>query len=39
MQWTSLLALIAAAPHAHALLRFPCSQLVTQRLDPYVSLF
>ncbi|TEB24887.1 hypothetical protein FA13DRAFT_1638238 [Coprinellus micaceus] len=37
MQWTSLLALIAAAPYAHALLRFPCSQLVTQRLDPLVT--
>ncbi|KAF6760909.1 hypothetical protein DFP72DRAFT_881756 [Ephemerocybe angulata] len=38
MQWQPLLALtLLAAPFANALLRFPCSQLVTQRLDPLVT--
>jgi len=34
MQWKSLLTLALVAPHARALLRFGCSQLVTERLDP-----
>lgn len=33
MQWTVLLA--AIAPSVHAILRFSCSELVTERLDPY----
>ncbi|KAJ2915086.1 hypothetical protein MD484_g5354, partial [Candolleomyces efflorescens] len=33
----TLLALVLAAPHALALLRFPCSQLVAERLDPLVT--
>jgi hypothetical protein len=36
MQWLSLAALALAAP-ADALLRFSCSQLVRQRLDPLVN--
>jgi len=34
MQWNSLLTLALLAPQAHALIRFGCSQLVTERLDP-----
>jgi len=34
MQWKSLLTLALVAPHTRALLRFGCSQLVTERLDP-----
>ncbi|KFY45936.1 hypothetical protein V495_02736 [Pseudogymnoascus sp. VKM F-4514 (FW-929)] len=34
MQWTVLLA--AFAPSVHAILRFSCSELVTERLDPLV---
>jgi hypothetical protein len=34
MLWGALLSLVAVAPSAHALLRFACSQLVTQRFDP-----
>ncbi|KAF9522009.1 hypothetical protein CPB83DRAFT_151407 [Crepidotus variabilis] len=37
MQWGSLVALALVAPYASALLRFPCSQLVTQRFDPLVT--
>ena len=36
--WTYLASLAVLAPAANALLRFPCSQLVTQRLDPYACL-
>ncbi|CAA7271097.1 unnamed protein product [Cyclocybe aegerita] len=35
--WTSFLPLALLAPFADALLRFPCSQLVTQRFDPLVT--
>jgi hypothetical protein len=35
--WGALISLAAIAPAAHALLRFPCSQLVTQRFDPLVT--
>ncbi|KAJ2927857.1 hypothetical protein H1R20_g9240, partial [Candolleomyces eurysporus] len=40
MQWGSLLtaAVVATAlPQAHALIRFACSQLVVERLDPLVT--
>ncbi|TEB31882.1 hypothetical protein FA13DRAFT_1754676 [Coprinellus micaceus] len=37
MLWGALLSLVAVAPSAHALLRFACSQLVTQRFDPLVT--
>ncbi|TVY84840.1 hypothetical protein LSUE1_G000588 [Lachnellula suecica] len=38
MQWHTLLALaLACTPPSVALLRFQCSQLVTQRLDPLVE--
>lgn len=37
MQWKSLLASVLVAPLAHALIRFPCSQLVTERSDPLVT--
>ncbi|KAH8077866.1 hypothetical protein BXZ70DRAFT_690680 [Cristinia sonorae] len=37
MSWKSLLSLVVlAAPQAQALIRFPCSQLVTERTDPLV---
>jgi hypothetical protein len=39
MYWhASLLSAALLVPYAHALLRFPCSQLVTQRLDPCVPI-
>lgn len=38
MRWGSLGALALAASGAHALLRFSCSQLVVERLDPQVIL-
>lgn len=37
MWWKALVTLAAAAPQVLALLRFPCSQLVTERLDPLVT--
>ncbi|KAJ3508086.1 hypothetical protein NLJ89_g5948 [Agrocybe chaxingu] len=37
MQWNSLLAIALLARQANALIRFACSQLVTERLDPLVS--
>jgi len=37
MQWIRFLGLaLASAPYANALIRFGCSQLVTERYDPYV---
>ncbi len=36
MQWTIILALALAAP-SNAIVRFHCSQLVVQRLDPLVN--
>ncbi|TFK20574.1 hypothetical protein FA15DRAFT_599492 [Coprinopsis marcescibilis] len=33
----ALVSLVIAAPSALALLRFPCSQLVAERLDPLVT--
>lgn len=36
MQWTSLAALALVAP-SHALIRFGCSQLVVDRIDPLVN--
>ncbi|KAF2272955.1 uncharacterized protein EI97DRAFT_503906 [Westerdykella ornata] len=36
MQWNSLVALALVAP-SHALIRFGCSQLVVDRLDPLVN--
>lgn len=36
MQWGSLIAIASIALSANALLRFPCSQLVIERLDPWV---
>lgn len=36
MQWNSLVALTLVAP-SHALIRFGCSQLVVDRLDPLVN--
>lgn len=36
MKWTSTVALALLAP-ANALLRFPCAQLVIDRLDPLVT--
>ena len=36
MQWRSLVAL-ALATRSHALIRFGCSQLVVDRLDPLVN--
>jgi hypothetical protein len=36
MNWKSVIALALTAPAAHALLRFSCSQLVVERLDPQV---
>jgi hypothetical protein len=36
MQWNSLVALALVAP-SHALIRFGCSQLVVERLDPLVQ--
>ncbi|KAF6759662.1 hypothetical protein DFP72DRAFT_137343 [Ephemerocybe angulata] len=35
--WTSLLAIAGLASSARALIRFPCSQLVTERFDPLVT--
>ncbi|KAJ3500223.1 hypothetical protein NLJ89_g9888 [Agrocybe chaxingu] len=35
--WGILLSLVFALPYAQALLRFACSQLVTQRFDPLVT--
>ncbi|TFK22637.1 hypothetical protein FA15DRAFT_688269 [Coprinopsis marcescibilis] len=35
--WGTLLSLAALTPFANALLRFGCSQLVTERLDPLVT--
>lgn len=37
MQWSNFVLLAALAGSSHALIRFQCSQLVTQRLDPLVS--
>lgn len=37
MSWLTLLALGALAPFSNALLRFQCSQLVVERLDPLVA--
>lgn len=37
MHWTTFLALALAAVPSSAIVRFHCSQLVTQRLDPLVS--
>jgi len=34
MNWKNLLSLTLIVPFADALLRFPCSQLVTERFDP-----
>lgn len=36
MQWNSLVALALVAP-SHALIRFGCSQLVVDRIDPLVN--
>ena len=36
MKWNSLVALAFVAP-SHALIRFGCSQLVVDRLDPLVN--
>ncbi|KAJ3494373.1 hypothetical protein NLJ89_g10821 [Agrocybe chaxingu] len=37
MHWRSLLSFaVLTAPYAQALIRFPCAQLVTERLDPLV---
>ncbi|EFI27094.1 hypothetical protein CC1G_15223 [Coprinopsis cinerea okayama7 len=35
--WLLALAFGAVAPNARALIRFPCAQLVTERLDPLVT--
>ncbi|TFK19087.1 hypothetical protein FA15DRAFT_602169 [Coprinopsis marcescibilis] len=35
--WGALFSLVALAPFTNALLRFGCSQLVTERLDPLVT--
>ncbi|KAF2459405.1 hypothetical protein BDY21DRAFT_338170 [Lineolata rhizophorae] len=37
MQWSKLIALALIAPSVNALLRFSCSQLVVERLDPLVA--
>ncbi|KAG2012832.1 hypothetical protein CC2G_009800 [Coprinopsis cinerea AmutBmut pab1-1] len=37
MWWKALASLVVAAPQVLALIRFPCSQLVTERLDPLVT--
>ncbi|KAF9523414.1 hypothetical protein CPB83DRAFT_799362 [Crepidotus variabilis] len=37
MQWSTSVFVVLFAPYASALLRFPCSQLVTQRFDPLVT--
>lgn len=37
MHWTSFVAIAFAGAPAHALLRFYCSQLVVERLDPLVN--
>lgn len=37
MQWTSIVSLALFASNVHALLRFSCSQLVVERLDPLVN--
>jgi len=34
MQWKALFSLALFAPNVNALLRFACSQLVIERLDP-----
>ena len=40
MQWIRFLGLaLASAPYANALIRFGCSQLVTERYDPYAHFF
>ncbi|TEB23901.1 hypothetical protein FA13DRAFT_1635609 [Coprinellus micaceus] len=35
--WKALATLALVAPQAQAILRFPCSQLVTERMDPLVT--
>ncbi|KAE9366079.1 hypothetical protein N431DRAFT_472643 [Stipitochalara longipes BDJ] len=37
MQWALLAALALIAPNVNAIMRFSCSQLVTERLDPLVN--
>jgi hypothetical protein len=37
MQWTCIVSLALFASNVHALLRFSCSQLVVERLDPLVN--
>ncbi|EFI26843.1 hypothetical protein CC1G_15245 [Coprinopsis cinerea okayama7 len=37
MHWKALVASVLVAPLANALIRFPCSQLVTERSDPLVT--
>ncbi|KAK3898656.1 hypothetical protein C8A05DRAFT_18800 [Staphylotrichum tortipilum] len=37
MHWNTVVPLALAAPGANALLRFSCSQLVVERLDPLVN--
>ncbi|TFK39534.1 hypothetical protein BDQ12DRAFT_650069 [Crucibulum laeve] len=37
MHWRSLLSVVLVTPFSHALIRFPCSQLVTERFDPLVT--
>jgi len=37
MQWNKLLTVALVATHTSAIVRFHCSQLVTQRLDPLVN--
>ncbi|TEB22514.1 hypothetical protein FA13DRAFT_1734806 [Coprinellus micaceus] len=35
--WLLLALAIFAVPQSYALIRFPCSQLVTERFDPLVT--
>ncbi|RDL36013.1 uncharacterized protein BP5553_06625 [Venustampulla echinocandica] len=37
MKWSSVIALALSATSVHAMLRFSCSQLVVDRLDPLVN--
>jgi hypothetical protein len=34
MQWISFIVLALTAPNVYAIMRFSCSELVTERLDP-----
>ncbi|KAF4617951.1 hypothetical protein G7Y89_g15031 [Cudoniella acicularis] len=37
MQWSKFVSVLLVVPYAYAILRFSCSQLVTERLDPLVN--